>query len=31
VTSMLSGVTYSRAFVNAIYGDRKIQKISIGI
>jgi preprotein translocase subunit SecD len=31
VTSMLSGVTYSRAIVNALYGDRKIQKISIGI
>jgi len=31
VTSMLSGVTYSRAMVNAIYGNRKLQKISIGI
>ena len=31
VTSMLSGVTYSRAMVNAIYGGRKINHISIGI
>lgn len=31
VTSMLSGVTYSRAMVNAIYGRRKVDKISIGI
>jgi preprotein translocase subunit SecD len=31
VTSMLSGVTYSRAMVNAIYGGRKVNKISIGI
>ncbi|HBB53430.1 MAG TPA: protein translocase subunit SecD [Legionellales bacterium] len=31
VTSMLSGVTYSRAMVNAIYGGRKVDKISIGI
>lgn len=31
LTSMLSGVTYSRAIVNAIYGGRKVQKISIGI
>jgi preprotein translocase subunit SecD len=31
LTSMLSGVTYSRAMVNAIYGDRKVKKISIGI
>ncbi|MDQ5884741.1 MAG: preprotein translocase subunit SecD [Pseudomonadota bacterium] len=31
VTSMLSGVTYSRTMVNAIYGGRKVNKISIGI
>lgn len=31
VTSMLSGVTYSRAMVNAIYGGRKVNQISIGI
>jgi preprotein translocase subunit SecD len=31
VTSMLSGVTYSRLMVNAIYGGRKLNKISIGI
>lgn len=31
LTSMLSGVTYSRAMVNAIYGSRKLNKISIGI
>lgn len=31
LTSMLSGVTYSRAIVNAIYGGRKVQNISIGI
>lgn len=31
LTSMLSAVTYSRAMVNAIYGDRKLAKISIGI
>lgn len=32
LTSMLTGVTYTRAIVNAIYGQRKsIQKISIGL
>lgn len=31
VTSMLSGVSYSRAMVNAIYGNRRHDKISIGI
>jgi preprotein translocase subunit SecD len=31
ITSMLTGVTYSRALVNAIYGNRKVKKISIGI
>lgn len=31
LTSMFSGVTYSRAMVNAIYGHRKVQKLSIGI
>jgi preprotein translocase subunit SecD len=31
ITSMISGVTYSRAMVNAIYGHRKVQKLSIGI
>jgi preprotein translocase subunit SecD len=29
ITSMLTGVTYSRALVNAIYGNRKVKKISI--
>jgi preprotein translocase subunit SecD len=31
VTSMLSGVTCSRAMVNAVYGNRRHEKISIGI
>jgi len=31
VTSMLSGVTYSRALVDLIYRGRKLNKISIGI
>lgn len=32
VTSMLTGVTYTRALVNLIYGQRqKIQKLSIGL
>ena len=31
VTSMLSGVTCSRTMVNAIYGNRRHDKISIGI
>jgi preprotein translocase subunit SecD len=31
LTSMLTGVTYSRAIINAIYGRRNIVKLSIGI
>lgn len=31
LTSMLTGVTYTRAMVNAFYGGRNIQKLSIGI
>jgi len=31
VTSVLTGVTYTRAIVNAIYGGRKVKKLSIGI
>ena len=31
LTSMLTGVTYTRAIVNAFYGGRNIQKLSIGI
>ena len=31
LTSMLTGVTYTRAMVNAVYGGRNIQKLSIGI
>ena len=31
LTSMLTGVTYTRGMVNAIYGGRKIKKLSIGI
>ena len=31
LTSMLTGVTYTRAMVNAIYGGRNVQKLSIGI
>ena len=31
LTSMLTGVTYTRANVNAFYGSRNVQKLSIGI
>ena len=31
LTSMLTGVTYSRSIVNAVYGNRKLKKLSIGI
>ncbi len=31
VTSMLTGITYTRAIVNAIYGGRSVKKLSIGI
>ena len=31
LTSMLTGVTYTRALVNAIYGNRSVKKLSIGI
>ena len=31
VTSMLTGVTYTRAMVNAYYGGRQVKKLSIGI
>ena len=31
LTSMLTGVTYSRAMINLIYGNKKISKLSIGI
>lgn len=31
MTSMLTGVTYTRAIVNAVYGGRQIKKLSIGI
>lgn len=31
LTSMLTGVTYTRAIVNACYGGRKVKKLSIGI
>lgn len=31
ITSMLTGVTYTRAIVNWFYGARNIQKLSIGI
>ncbi|QBR84578.1 protein translocase subunit SecD [Legionella israelensis] len=31
LTSMLTGITYTRALVNWIYGQRKIKKLSIGI
>lgn len=31
LTSMLTGVTYSRAFVNWFYGGRRVNKLSIGI
>lgn len=31
LTSMLTGVTYTRAMVNACYGQRQVKKLSIGI
>jgi preprotein translocase subunit SecD len=31
LTSMLTGVTYTRAIVNAFYGSRNVKKLSIGI
>jgi preprotein translocase subunit SecD len=31
LTSMLTGVTYTRAMVNAVYGGRNVKKLSIGI
>ena len=31
LTSMLTGVTYTRAIVNWFYGGRNVQKLSIGI
>jgi preprotein translocase subunit SecD len=31
LTSMLTGITYTRAFVNAVYGGRTVKKLSIGI
>lgn len=31
LTSMLTGVTYTRAIVNAMYGGRTVKKLSIGI
>lgn len=31
ITSMLTGVTYTRAMINAIYGGRQVKKLSIGI
>jgi len=31
LTSMLTGVTYTRAIVNGIYGGRDVKKLSIGI
>ena len=31
LTSMLTGVTYTRAIVNAVYGGRHVKKLSIGI
>jgi len=31
LTSMLTAVTYTRAIVNAVYGSRNVQKLSIGI
>ena len=31
LTSMLTGVTYTRAMINAIYGRRNVKKLSIGI
>lgn len=31
LTSMLTGVTYSRAMINFVYGNKNIKKLSIGI
>lgn len=31
LTSMLTGVTYTRGIINAIYGGRNVKKLSIGI
>jgi preprotein translocase subunit SecD len=31
LTSMLTGITYTRAIVNGCYGSRNVQKLSIGI
>lgn len=31
LTSMLTGVTYTRAIINAVYGGRNVKKLSIGI
>jgi preprotein translocase subunit SecD len=31
LTSMLTGITYTRAIVNAYYGSRNVKKLSIGI
>jgi len=31
LTSMLTGVTYTRAMINAIYGGRQVKQLSIGI
>ena len=31
LTSMLTGVTYTRAIVNWFYGNRNVKKLSIGI
>jgi preprotein translocase subunit SecD len=31
LTSMLTGVTYTRAMVNWFYGGRTVKKLSIGI
>jgi preprotein translocase subunit SecD len=31
LTSMLTGISYTRAIVNAYYGGRTVKKLSIGI
>lgn len=31
LTSMLTGVTYTRAIINAVYGGRNVKRLSIGI
>ena len=31
LTSMLTGITFTRAIVNAYYGGRSVKKLSIGI